>query len=35
MTRLRCLDCLDGRHCRHTGYIPAGMILGGLPLPGL
>jgi hypothetical protein len=26
MTRRRCLDCLDG-HCRHTGYVPAGMIL--------
>jgi hypothetical protein len=27
MTRRRCLDCQDGRHCRHSGYIPAGMIL--------
>ena len=27
MTRLRCLDCQDGRHCRHRGYVPAGMIL--------
>jgi hypothetical protein len=27
MTRRRCLDCQDGRHCRHTGYVPAGMIL--------
>jgi hypothetical protein len=24
MTRLRCLDCGDGRHCRHTGYLPKG-----------
>jgi hypothetical protein len=24
MTRRRCLDCQDGRH---TGYMPAGMIL--------
>jgi hypothetical protein len=27
MIRLRCLDCQDGRHCRHTGYVPAGTIL--------
>jgi hypothetical protein len=27
MTRPRCLDCQDDRHCRHTGYLPAGMIL--------
>ena len=27
MTRLRCLDCQDGRHCRHRGYVPAGTIL--------
>jgi hypothetical protein len=27
MTRQRCLDCQDGRHCRHTGDVPAGMIL--------
>jgi hypothetical protein len=27
MTRLGCLDCQDGRHCRHRGYVPAGMIL--------
>jgi hypothetical protein len=27
MTRRRCLDCQDGRHCRHTGYVPAGNIL--------
>ena len=27
MTRRRCLDCQDGRHCRHTGYVPAGSIL--------
>ncbi|SRR6266545_3191396 len=27
MTRRCCLDCRDGRHCRHTGYVPAGMIL--------
>lgn len=27
MTRLRCLDYGDGRHCRHTGYLPQGMIL--------
>jgi hypothetical protein len=27
MTRLRCLDCHDGRHCRHHGYVPAGTIL--------
>ena len=27
MIRLRCLDCQDGGHCRHTGYVPAGMIL--------
>jgi hypothetical protein len=27
MTRLRCLDCQDGRHCRHTRYVPAGIIL--------
>jgi hypothetical protein len=27
MTRLRCLDCQDDRHCRHTGYVPAGTIL--------
>ena len=25
MTRLRCLDCQDGRHCRHSGYVPAGI----------
>ena len=27
MTRLRCFDCQDGRHCRHRGYVPAGTIL--------
>jgi hypothetical protein len=27
MTRRCCLDCQDDRHCRHTGYVPAGMIL--------
>jgi hypothetical protein len=27
MTRLRCLDCQDGHHCRHTGYVLQGMIL--------
>jgi hypothetical protein len=27
MTRRRCLDCQDGRHCRHSGYVPAGSIL--------
>jgi hypothetical protein len=27
MTLLRCLDCQDGRHCRHTGHVPAGSIL--------
>jgi hypothetical protein len=27
MTRRRCLDCQDGRHCRHTGYVPTGTIL--------
>jgi hypothetical protein len=27
MTRQRCLDCQDGRHCRHTGDVPAGMLL--------
>ena len=27
MIRLRCLDCHDGRHCRHSGYVPAGTIL--------
>jgi hypothetical protein len=27
MTRRPCLDCQDGRHCRHTGYVPAGSIL--------
>jgi hypothetical protein len=27
MTGLRCLDCQDGRHCRHTGYVAHGMIL--------
>ena len=27
MSRLRCLDCQDGRHYRHTGYVPAGSIL--------
>ena len=27
MTRLRCLDCQDGRHCRHPGYVPAGLFL--------
>jgi len=27
MTRRRCLGCQDGRHCRHTGYVPAGSIL--------
>jgi hypothetical protein len=27
MTRLRCLDCQDGRHCHHRGYVPAGVIL--------
>ena len=27
MTRRRCLDCQDGRHCRHSGDVPAGMIL--------
>jgi hypothetical protein len=27
MIRRRCLDCQDDRHCRHTGYVPAGMIL--------
>jgi hypothetical protein len=27
MTRLRCLDCQDGRHCRHRGYVPSGMVL--------
>jgi hypothetical protein len=21
------LDCQDGRHCRHTGYLPWGMLL--------
>jgi hypothetical protein len=35
MTRQHCLDCQDGRHCRHRGYVPAGMILARLPLPGL
>jgi hypothetical protein len=25
MTRLPCLDCQHGRHCRHTGYVPAGQ----------
>jgi hypothetical protein len=27
MTRLRCWGCLDGHHCRHTGYVSQGMIL--------
>jgi hypothetical protein len=27
VTHRRCLDCQDGRHCRHTGCVPAGMIL--------
>ena len=27
MTRRRNLDCQDDHHCRHTGYVPAGMIL--------
>jgi hypothetical protein len=27
MTLRRCLDCRDGRHCRHTGDVPAGMLL--------
>ena len=27
MIRLRCLDCQDDRHCRHTGYLPQEMIL--------
>ena len=27
MIRRRCLDCQDGRHCRHRGYVLAGMIL--------
>lgn len=27
MTRRRCLDCQDDRHCRHRGYVPAGTIL--------
>jgi hypothetical protein len=27
MTRLRCLDCQDGRDCRHSGYVPTGTIL--------
>ena len=27
MTRRRCLDCQDGRRCRHRGYVPTGMIL--------
>ena len=27
MTRPRCLGCQDRGHCRHTGYVPAGMIL--------
>jgi hypothetical protein len=27
MSRLRCWGCLDGHHCRHTGYLPGGMIL--------
>jgi hypothetical protein len=27
MTRRRCLDCQDGRHCRQRGYVPAGMVL--------
>jgi hypothetical protein len=35
MTRLRCWGCLDGHHCRHTGYVPNGRILAPLPLPGL
>jgi hypothetical protein len=30
------LSRLPGRpHCRHRGYVPAGMELAGLPLPGL
>jgi hypothetical protein len=27
MTRLRCWGCLDGHHCRHTGYVSQSMIL--------
>jgi hypothetical protein len=27
VTRLRCLACQDGHHGRHSGYVPAGMIL--------
>jgi hypothetical protein len=27
MIRLRCLDCQDGRDCRHSGYVPTGTIL--------
>jgi hypothetical protein len=27
VTRLRCWECLEGRHCRHTGYVPTGTVL--------
>ena len=27
MNGRRCLDCQDGRHCRHTAFVPAGSIL--------
>jgi hypothetical protein len=27
MTRRRCVNCQGDRHCRHTGYVPAGTIL--------
>jgi hypothetical protein len=27
MTRRRCLGCQEGRHCRHTAFVPAGSIL--------
>jgi hypothetical protein len=33
MTRLRCLDCLDGWHCHHTGYVSAGTYLANSPTP--
>jgi hypothetical protein len=27
VTRRRCLDCQDDRHCHHRSYVPAGTIL--------
>jgi hypothetical protein len=27
MTQRRCQGCQDDRHCRYTGYVPAGMML--------